>query len=214
MKIVSLNLGKSENHLDYNGREFNSCVRKRPSSETQKLEKLGFINDSIVDVGHGGEHMAVHVFSHDHYPFFNQQSGIEFPIPCFGENLTISNLHEKQTNVGDIWKLGTAVVQVSQPTERCRTMGRLHHQPKLLKWIHMEMMTGFYIRVLEEGEVSHNSSIEILEKGPDILNIDHLNQVLFKRPKVISELAEICNHQVLSPRWKESAIMQFKKKLG
>jgi len=214
MKIVSLNIGQPENHLDYNGTKFLSSVLKRPTNETQKLEKLGFVNDSIVDVGHGGEHMAVHVFSYDHYPFFNQQSGIEFPIPSFGENLTITNLHEKQTNVGDIWKLGSAVVQVSQPTERCRTMGRLHHQPKLLKWIHMEMMTGFYIRVLEEGEVSQNSSTEILEKGPDILNIDHLNQVLFKLPKVISELEEICKHEVLSPRWKESALMQFKKKLG
>jgi MOSC domain-containing protein YiiM len=198
--------------LDYNGNEFTSSVKKRPTNELQKLEKLGFVNDSIVDVEHGGEHMAVHVFSHDHYPFFNQQSGLDLPIPTFGENLTISDLNEQNVNVGDIWKLGSAVVQISQPTERCRTMGRLHHQPKLLKWIHMEMMTGFYIRVLEEGEVSQTSSIEIIEKGPDILNIDHLNQVLFKRPKVLSELEQICSFEVLSPRWKKSALKQFKQR--
>ncbi len=214
MKIASLNIGQAEIHLDYNAKEFVSAVKKQSTTEFQRLEKLGFVNDAIVDAAHGGEHMAVHVFSLDHYPFFNQKSDFNFPIPSFGENLTIENLDEKNTNVGDIWRLGTATVQVSQPTERCRTMGRLHHQPKLLKWIHEKMMTGFYLRVLQPGEVRSDSEIEVIQKGPDLLNIDHLNQVLFKRPKVISELKQICQHEILSPRWKESAMRQFKMRLG
>ncbi len=88
-------------------------------------------------------------------------------------------------------------------------MGRALHQAKLLKWIHEKLMTGFYLRILEEGEVSHKSKIELLEKGPDILNIDYLNKVLFKLPKDIQQLYELCKYEELSPRWKRSALKQF-----
>ncbi len=211
MKIESLNIGQAESIVDNHHTTFISCVSKNPTDKIIKLKTLGLVGDSVVDIEHGGEHMAVHVFSHDHYSFFNEKNGKNFPIPSFGENLTISALQEKQINVGDIWQLGNTVVQVSQPTIRCRTMGRALHQPKLLKWIHQEMMTGFYLRVLEEGEISKQSTIKILEKGPEVLNIDHLNQVLFKRPKSIEQLEKLCKYPVLSPRWKKSAYQLFNK---
>jgi len=193
MKIISINLGQAEILTDNHGKSFTSCVRKKPTVAEVAVGFNGLAGDSVADtLHHGGVHRALHLFCFEHYPFFNAKNGAPLPIPSFGENITLQGYVEQQANVGDILKIGSAVVQVSQPTERCSTMGKALHQPKLLKWIHEKMMSGFYLRVLTEGTFSKISSIEVIEKGPDELNIDALNQLLFKTAKNIAKLNCYC----------------------
>lgn len=209
MKIISLNIGQPETLTDYHGKSFTSCVRKKPIDKEVKISFNGLVGDSVVDTSnHGGPHRAVHIFSVEHYTFFNNKNGLALPVPAFGENITIQGYTEHDANVGDILKLGEAIIQISQPTERCSTMGKALHQPKLLKWIHEKLMTGFYARVLQPGIFSKNSPIELVEKGPTELNINHLNKLLFEGKKDLDRLNRACEFEVLSPHWIKSALKQ------
>lgn len=210
MKIISLNIGQPETLTDYHGKSFSSCVRKKPTENEINITINGFDGDSVVDTkNHGGPHRAVHIFSEEHYAFFNNKNGSPLPVPAFGENITLQGYNEHDAHVGDILKVGDVILQISQPTERCSTMGKALHQVKLLKWIHEQLMTGFYARVLQPGKISKNSTIELIEKGPAELNINYLNKLLFKDKKDLGRLNRVCEFEVLSPHWIKSARKQF-----
>ena len=106
--------------------------------------------------------------------------------------------------MGDIWQLGNAKVQVSMPTERCSTIGRRLHLPAMLKWIHEEMMTGYYLRVLAAGTVNVASSITLLERPHSDWSIDRLNQLLFNQ-RNRQVMAQACALTELSEEWKQRA---------
>ncbi len=210
MQIISLNIGQPETLTDYHGKSFTSCVRKNPTDHDVEVTFNGLVGDSVVDtINHGGPHRAVHIFSEEHYAFFNVKNGSPLPVPAFGENITLQGYNEHHANVGDILKVGDAILQISQPTERCSTMGKSLLQPKLLKWIHEQLMSGFYARVLQPGTLSKHSPVELIEKGPLELNINYLNRLLFKDKKDPAQLNRVCEYEVLSPHWKQSARKQF-----
>jgi MOSC domain-containing protein YiiM len=94
------------------------------------------------------------VFATESYRIFERRAGRSLPVPSFGENLTVSGYDERVACVGDILRVGGALVQVSMPTEHCNKPGRLVGAPQLLKWILETLRTGFYLRVLEPGAIA------------------------------------------------------------
>lgn len=204
IKIISLNLGKPEALKDYHEKPFKSAIKKAPSNAEVFLSKTGLKGDTSHEAFHGGANRAVHVFCHDNYAFYNDKAGFELPVPAFGENLTVAGYHESVANVGDILKLGEALVQVSQPTERCAKIGQSLGLPKMLKWIHEELRTGYYLSVLEEGMISQESNLQLQETGPAYLNVAVLNRLLFKELDR-AELDRALSSPLPSEQWKERA---------
>lgn len=210
MEIVSLNIGQPENLFDSNNESYISGVRKTPTSESIDLKYDGLVGDSSYEECHGTNNMSLHIFSFEHYDFFNQKIDFKLPIPAFGENLTVKGMLEAEMNVGDILEIGSATVQVSQPTERCKTLGKSLGLPKMLKWIHEEMMTGFYVRVLNEGTISSSANIKLVDRGPDHLNLAKLNHLLFKDLNR-SQLELVLESPLLSTDWKERAKVLYSR---
>ncbi|MBT8116124.1 MAG: MOSC domain-containing protein [Arenicella sp.] len=203
-KIVSLNIGRSEALRDYHQQSFSSAIRKIPISAAVLLSKNGLSGDYSHEPFHGGKQRALHVFCHENYAFYNDKAGYQLPIPAFGENLTVAGYDESIANVGDVLRIGEAVVQVSHPTERCAKIGKSLGLPKMLKWVHEELRTGYYFRVLEEGKISIASNLELLETGPAHLNVAALNRLLFKQPDR-AEMDRVLLSPLLSPQWKTRA---------
>jgi len=204
MKIHQLNIGHPKLHRDYNNKEFYSAVAKEPTLEPVWLSYTGLNGDSSYEDCHGGHNMALHLYCLEHYAFFNQRAAAPLPVPTFGENLTVIGLLEKDVRVGDIYQVGEATIQISQPTERCGTMGKRIGEPKLLKWIHEEMMTGYYARVLTEGFIAQNSVITLVERGKEHMTIARLNHLLFKQPNQ-SEMEQCWQENTLSSEWIDRA---------
>ncbi len=210
MRIISLNLGNPKHLTDKQGKVFTSAIQKKPSQEIIFLSKTGLKGDSSFEDCHGGESMALHMFCYENYAFFEEKAGFAIPIPAFGENITISGYSEKEARVGDIFKIGSARIQIAQPTERCATIGRNLRLPKMLKWIHEKLMTGFYLRVLEEGEIRQSNPIELEERGEESLNIARLNGLIFTE-KNRSELDRVCSSAVLNEEWKKRAYLLYER---
>ena len=128
--IESLNIGLPGKET-FHGKEITSGICKQPVTKELFLTKMGFEGDGVADLKHhGGLDKAVCVYSIDHYPYWEEVLGIKMSYAAFGENLSVSNLHEDEVCIGDVFKLGEAIVQVSQPRQPCRTLaaryGRTH----------------------------------------------------------------------------------------
>ncbi|MBW1850335.1 MAG: MOSC domain-containing protein [Deltaproteobacteria bacterium] len=122
MTVTSLNIGLPRKEIIH-GKEITTGIGKRPVSGAVSLGKLGFEGDGVADTkNHGGRDKAACVYSLDYYHYWEETLGIKMPPAAFGENLTVSNLKEANVCVGDIFELGTAIVQVSQPRQPCKTL--------------------------------------------------------------------------------------------
>ncbi|MCP4788634.1 MAG: MOSC domain-containing protein [Gammaproteobacteria bacterium] len=210
MSIVYLNTGLPVARVDRHGQEFTTGIAKQATQRTLLLTSSGLSGDGSFEDVHGGPDQTLHVFSHEHYAYFAQRAGQPLEHCAFGENLCLEGFTEHAVCVGDIWQLGDALVQVSMPTERCSTIGRRLHLPKMLHWIHERMMTGYYLRVLEPGNINANSAITLQQRLHPQWSIDHLNQLLFNR-RDSQLMAQACAIVELSDVWKQRAWRLYKK---
>ena len=153
LSIESLNVGLPRKEHFF-GKEVLTGICKQPVTGSVNLRTLGFEGDGVADgKHHGGQDKAVCVYSLEHYPYWEKTLGIPMPVAAFGENLTVSHMHEDDICIGDVFQLGSALVQVSQPRQPCRTLAARYGRSDLLKLVVDSGRTGFYLRVLEEGVV-------------------------------------------------------------
>ena len=204
MIAESLNIGlpKKEN---FYGKEIITGIRKQPVAGSLHLGKLGFENDGVGDLKHhGGDDKAVCVYSLDHYPYWEDALGIRLPVAAFGENLTVSNLHEDDICIGDIFQLGTAVVQVSQPRQPCRTLTARYGRDNLIKLVVDSGRTGLYFRVLEEGIVKKGDELILKERDPRSVSVSFASHTYHHDRKNCGAIEKVLAVPVLSASWQKS----------
>jgi len=132
-------------------------------------------------VNHGGVDKAVCVYPFDHYAHWEKVFGHELEPGAFSENLTVSGAVETVVCIGDVFKVGEALLQVSQPRTPCSKLAGKNGQWLLPKWVGRTGYTGFYMRVLSEGIVSAGDAFERIENHPDHIAVADVNDVIFGR---------------------------------
>lgn len=149
-----------------------SSITRHPCSKLT-LRKHGIDNDEVANLKyHGGDMRVVHHYSHQNYNFLKEK----FPeiadrfIPgSFGENILTEELTETDLNIGDIYRLGTAKVQLTVSRKPCATINYAYNDDRILKAVMQTGRTGWFYRVLEEGEVKVGDYLEFLERPfPDM----------------------------------------------
>ena len=169
MKIVSLNIGRPVLTV-HDGRQYSTAINRRSIPERIRLTALGFAGDRVADnENHGGPDRAACCYSHEHYSFWAERLEKDLPIPSFGENLTTEGLLEREVCIGDTFRIGSALVQVTQPRQPCWKLANKLEAPQLPKWITELSYTGFYVRVLEEGEVQAGDAVQLVHRpNPEV----------------------------------------------
>ncbi len=193
MKIFSLNIGlPSTQHLE--GREVITGGVKEPVPSA--MLRLGnFDGDHQADrVNHGGPEKAVCVYPLDHYPYWKRQLGRDLQPGAFSENLTVSGAIETEVCVGDVFRIGEATVQVSQPRMPCSKLAGKNASKMLPKLIANTGYTGFYMRVLSEGMVAAGDGFELVRAHPERITIADVNTIIYEKSydvALIERLAEL-----------------------
>ena len=189
MKVVSVNTGKKE-VVEWRGQQVETGIFKFPIKYSIHLGIEDVENDSVVDRRyHGGIDKAVYAYSHDHYPFWiDQYPDLEWNFGMFGENLTIEGLDESKLNIGSIYQVGSAKIQVCQPRQPCFKLGIRFETQAVLKTFVNESFCGVYFRVIEEGEVAVGDELK-LEKVQESLSIVDVYRLLYKQNKESNELS-------------------------
>ncbi len=159
MGIVSLNVGKPVT-VDYQGKDLSTGIYKQPVEGSLFLSSLNFEGDGQADlVNHGGLDKAVCAYPSEHYPYWERSLGKPMPYAAFGENLTLRGLLEDEVCIGDVYRVGEAVLQVSQPRYPCFKLSQKHGVKDMPARVLNTGYSGFYFRVLEEGKVSADSPV-------------------------------------------------------
>ena len=209
MNIISMNIGKPKTVV-FNENEVETAFYKGPVQNELFLTKLNFEGDGQADlVNHGGLDKAVCVYPHEHYSYWEKELNRTLPVAAFGENLTVTGMLESQVHIGDIFKIGDAVVQLSQPRQPCYKIAGRHDVKDLMLRVQKTGFTGYYFRVLEEGNISPDSSIERLAIHPVKVTVADANEIMYEDINNKDAIQKLLAIEELSESWKG----RFEKRL-
>lgn len=209
LKNFSIGLPKQIKYSD--DKEMISGICKETVEEAF-LSKEGFHGDGVADLRfHGGPDRAVCVYPYEHYTQWKEEFGEILPPSAFGENLTVSNMLEAEVYIGDIYRIGDAVIQVTQSRIPCSTITKRTNLPLLLKRMVETGHTGYLCRVLEEGVVKQDSEITLLERDTDQVSVLFSNQIYFHNSKDLKAVKKIIEVPALASEWKKSLIKKSNK---
>jgi MOSC domain-containing protein YiiM len=199
--LKALNTG-SARALEVNGREIQTGIFKQSVTDALELGVLGFANDVQINRKyHGGPDKAVCAYALEHYDFWIEVLERELPHGSFGENFTLSGLLEDEVHIGDVFKIGTARVQISQPRQPCGTLAARFGIPNFVKQVVDSGMTGWYFRVLEPGMVRAGDHLELLERG--MVSVQAANLVMHHKNSTREKMENLLAQPALSQAWRD-----------
>lgn len=209
LKIISTNIAKPTTII-WNDKEEVTGIYKKPVYQAVFLGYEDVKNDEVTDrKHHGGEFKACYLFSADQYTYWKDlYPDLDWEFGMFGENLTVSGLNEKDIYIGDIYKVGTARIQITQPREPCYKFGLKFGTQKVLKQFIDHGFSGTYIRVLEEGFVKEGDVLELVEKAKESLSIWHFFNLLYDKEKNKEHIKLILDNNAL-PRKQRDQLKSY-----
>ena len=190
MKVVSVNAGRSE-LMRIGARTVETGIRKGPV-ERGHVGALGLVGDVVADVeNHGGVDQALYLYSSEDYAFWADELG-GMPEPgTFGENLTLSSFGAEPVRIGDRFRVGAALVEVTAPRIPCSVFATRMGEPDWIKRFADARRPGLYARVLEPGEVAAGDQVERLADGNGHPTVVDLMDVWYDKepdPKLLERL--------------------------
>lgn len=151
------------------------------------LRALNLDGDRQADLRyHGGEHKAVYAYPVEHYTYWAEVLARDTtPHGLFGENFTVKGMLERDVCIGDTFRVGTALVQITQPRVPCFKLGIKMGDPAFVKRFLQSRLSGFYLRVIEEGEVGAGDAIERVSADPARLSVHDIHTIHFAESDVV-----------------------------
>lgn len=211
MKVISTNLGKPTTFL-WNGKEEQTGIFKYPTNEPLFLGAIDVQNDTVIDrKHHGGENKACYLFSADQYPYWkNLYPNLTWDWGMFGENLTVKGLNEDELRIGDVYKIGTALVQITQPREPCYKLGVRFKNQQIIKQFVQHGFPGTYLRILEKGQVHVGDEMLLVQQSTNPLTINQYYHFLFSKTKNLKTIELILKNEAL-PAYKKEPLLNYVK---
>lgn len=184
----------------WKGQEVTTGIFKYPVIDGIHLGAEDVDADHVIDRRyHGGIDKACYAYSEDHYAYWElKYPNLDWQPGMFGENLTIRGLDEKEISIGDTYRVGEAIIQVSEPRQPCMKLNVRFNSSTMVKKFNQFGRSGSYFRVIQKGKVKAGDKLELIEKGSPTLTLYDLYQLIFSKGN--EDLREIArNHPQLAP---------------
>lgn len=199
--IVFLNVGRAT-LLAVGNKTVRSGIAKTPV-DTAYLRQEGLDGDEQADLKvHGGPDKAVCLYPYEHYAAWEERLGSTLPAAAFGENLTVRDLLEDRVCIGDIYRVGEALVQITQPRQPCAKLASHLNQPLMPKWVLESGFTGFYARCLHPGRIERGSILECLEKHPLGVSVHEAHRIRHASTIDRASTEKLLAVEALSTSWR------------
>jgi MOSC domain-containing protein YiiM len=210
MKVVSVNVGSIKN-IEWRGKNVLTGIYKLPC-DAISLNLTDVDKDKVVDRKyHGGFDKACYIYSENHYKFWqNLYPHLDWTFGMFGENVTIKDLNETTIFIGDIYKLGEATVQVTQPREPCFKLGVKFETQKIIKQFINQNYPGIYLKVIEKGIVKPKDTMQLIERQHDTLSVVEVWRMLYDHNYNIEDIEFAINLPYLAESYKTSLLKKLK----
>jgi ferredoxin-NADP reductase/MOSC domain-containing protein YiiM len=204
-RLLSVNVGNPR-EITWRGKTVYTSVWKGPVRGQRLVGRLNIDGDAQGDLaGHGGEYRAVFVYQMDSYHYWQRElKRGDFTFGQFGENFTVEGLADSEVCIGDRYRIGGALFEVTQPRVTCYRVGIRMDEPRMPALLVAHHRPGFYFRVLEEGEVGAGDEIIKVSDGPERLTVAAVDALLYLPTPAKEELERALRIPALSPGWKSS----------
>lgn len=186
-------------------KEWQSAIFKNEVKESTWLSKTGFIGDEVADrKNHGGPEKAVFTYPIKHYTYWQEKlERDDITMGAMGENFAVLEMDEFTVCIGDTYKVGNAILQVSQPRQPCWKPARRFQVIDLALQIQNTGRTGWYFRVLQEGEVEADSPLELLERPYPQWSIQAANEIMHFNKEDLRLADELASCELLAENWRK-----------
>jgi MOSC domain-containing protein YiiM len=215
MRLLSINVGLPRD-VDWRGKTVRTSIFKSPVLGRVRVTRLNVEGDQQSDLSvHGGTEKAVYAYPSEHYAFWREElPGLDLPWGAFGENFTTEGLLEGSVRIGDRLRVGSAEFVVTQPRMPCFKLGIRFGRPDIVKRFLRSGRSGFYLAVLQEGEVTAGDSFESIARDEpgvtvaevvDLYTADAANQDLLRRVSEVPALPESWREYFRKRLWEPDA---------
>ena len=204
-RLVSVNVGLPRD-IAWQGKSVHTGIWKTPVEGPRMARRLNIDGDGQGDLnGHGGERRAVFVYQLDSYRYWqNHLRRNDFVYGQFGENFTVEGLPDAEVCIGDRYRIGGALFEVTQPRVTCYRLGIRMNEPEMAALVVKHGRPGFYFRVLEEGEVEASNEITRVTSGPERMSVSEIDALLYKPGHPRDQLERALRIPTLSVGWHRS----------
>ncbi len=205
MKLLSVNVSLSK-EVPYMGKTATTGIFKEPVKGRIMLRTLNLEGDGQADLkGHGGIYKAAYAYSVENYEYWKGELGrTDFTFGQFGENFTVEGMLDDDIYTGDQFRVGNALVEVTQPRVPCYKLGIKMGMAQFPKMFLASCRVGFYLRVLEEGEVGTGDALERVKTDPERMTVREVCHLLYFDSKNLEGASKALRIQALSPGWRGS----------
>ncbi len=201
-RVISVNRGQ-EADLIVGGRLERSAIDKRPAGCPVEVGPLGLDGDTVADkVNHGGTEQAVYAYSREDLDWWTEQLGRELRSGMFGENLTTAGIDVSGALIGETWRAGTAVLQVTSPRIPCNTFKSWLDEPQWVKRFAAAERPGAYLRVLTPGVVADGDDLEVVSRPSVAVTVAEAMRAFYGDQDLMRRLLEVAGR---SAKWDEIA---------
>jgi len=203
MRILSVNVGASRT-MTIKHQAVQTGIYKIPADGPVHISRLGLVDDVLVEPRKMGlEHHAVYAYPYEHYAYWQGELGREaFQMGQFGENLTVTGLLEEEVRIGDVYRVGSAVLQVAQPRIPCAKLNE-RMGFRFSTMFLASRKVGYYLRVLSEGSVARGDTIELLERDDSSPTMEEFVRVTQFEYWDAHALQHLLCARDLMPAWRE-----------
>jgi MOSC domain-containing protein YiiM/ferredoxin-NADP reductase len=204
-RLVSVNVGLPRD-IAWNGRTVHTAIWKTPVPGRCRVGRLNLEGDGQGDLaGHGGEQRAVYVYQIESCRYWQEQlKRTDFVYGQFGENFTIEGLPDDAVCIGDRYRIGSALFEVTQPRVTCYRVGIRLNEPRMPALLTSSGRPGFYLRVLREGEVGAGDEIVKVGEATERMTVAEINALLYSADHPRDRLERAVQIDALSPGWHAS----------
>jgi ferredoxin-NADP reductase/MOSC domain-containing protein YiiM len=205
MRLLSVNVGLPRD-VPWRGGTVRTAIYKWPVTGRRRVRRLNVHGDGQADlVGHGGEHRAVYVYdrsAYGHWAEFLDRDDLSYGQ--FGENFTVEGMPDDEVCVGDRYRIGGAVFEVTQPRVTCYKVGLRLEEPRMPALLYSHGRPGFYLRVLDEGDVGAGDEVERIAVGPEAMSVREMSALLYLPGHSPAGLRRALAIPALSEGWRGS----------
>ena len=204
-RLLSVNVGRPRD-IEWKGRIVHTGIWKDPVRGRCRVGRLNLDGDGQGDTaGHGGEQRAAFVYQIESYGYWREQLGrTDFVHGQFGENFTIEGLPDDAVCIGDRYRIGSALFEVTQPRVTCYRVGIRMNEPRMAALLTSSGRPGFYVRVLQEGEVGAGDEIVKVGEAMERMTVAEINALLYLSNHARDRLERALRIEALAPGWRAS----------
>lgn len=211
MKLVSVNVSLGRT-VRWKGREIETGIFKEPVEGPVRVGRTNLEGDRQSDLRvHGGEYKAVYAYSAEYYDWWRRELGRTLPFGTFGENLTIEGFPEEEACVGDLFRIGSAVLEAVQPRFPCFKLGLKFEDDSIVERFLDSERWGVYFRVVEEGVLSVGDEVVLVSRDPSRMPVPEVLRLMLAETPSPETLRRALTAKSLPSAWRDKFVGMLRR---